>query len=51
MSSDSIKEAGKLAGLSEELMDRLLVQSEKQNIKDQLKQATQEALDLGVSTC
>ena len=49
MSPDSIKEAGKLAGLSEEQIDKLLSQTEEQNIKDTLKQTTQEALDIGVS--
>ena len=45
---DSLKEACIRAGLSLEQADELVAKISLQEIKDELKRSTQEALDLGV---
>lgn len=44
----SLREAGKKAGLSEEEIDKLLEMIQTEEVKEKLKQRTQETLDLGV---
>ena len=44
-----MREAGNCAGLSEQLVDKLLAETSETQTKEELKRVTKEALDLGVS--
>ena len=45
----SLREAGQKAGVSEADLDKMLAMAETPEVKERLKQRTQEAVDLGVS--
>ena len=51
MAEESLREACEKAGIGKELTDNLIGQIQTPVVKESLKQSTQDALDLGVSSC